>query len=65
MISESAKRLKDRIEKAIEDGVITPEEYDQIIHIASEDNVIDRHEQALLQQLQEMLADKSVRFGKK
>ncbi len=65
MISESAKRLKDSIEKAIEDGVITPEEYDQIIHIASEDNVIDRHEQALLQQLQEMLADKSVRFGKK
>ena len=65
MISESAKRLKDMIENAIEDGIITPEEYDQIIHIASEDNVIDRHEQALLQQLQEMLADKSVRFGKK
>ncbi len=65
MISDSAKRLKDRIEKAIDDGIITPEEYDQIIHIASEDNVIDRHEQALLQQLQEMLADKSVRFGKK
>ena len=65
MISDSAKRLKDRIEKATDDGIITPEEYDQIIHIASEDNVIDRHEQALLQQLQEMLADKSVRFGKK
>lgn len=65
MISESAQRLKIRIEKAIDDGIITPEEYDQIIQIASEDQIIDVHEKALLQQLQEMLANKTVRFGKK
>ena len=65
MISESAQRLKIMIEKAIDDGIITPEEYDQIIQIAGEDNIIDAHEKALLQQLQEMLADKSVKFRKK
>jgi hypothetical protein len=63
-ISESSLRLREMIEKAIEDHVITHEEYDKIIHIATEDGVIDRHEQALLSQLQQMIEDKMVRFGK-
>jgi len=46
MISESAQRLKVMIEKAIDDGIITPEEYDQILEIAGEDNIIDVHEKA-------------------
>lgn len=63
-ISPQAEQLREMIEKAIEDHVITREEYDRIIHLAIDDGIIDRHEQALLQQLQEMIADKSVKLVK-
>lgn len=63
-ISESAGRLRAMIEQAIDDHIITRDEYDKIIHIATEDGVIDKHEQALLQQLQSMIEDGSVRFGR-
>jgi tellurite resistance protein len=52
------------IEKAIEDHKITRDEYDKIINIATEDGYIDRHEQALLSELQQMIEDKQVKFGK-
>ena len=61
-ISESSIRLREAIEKAIEDHKITREEYDRIINIASEDGVIDNHEMALLRQLQKMIEEKEVRF---
>lgn len=64
-ISESSLHLRERIEKAISDEIITREEYDEIIHIALEDGVIDRHEQALLSELQQMIEDKVVKFAKK
>jgi hypothetical protein len=64
-VSESADRLKKMIEKAIEDHKITREEYDMILHIATEDDHIDKHEQLLLDQLQEMIENKSVRFAHK
>jgi tellurite resistance protein len=57
-------RLREIIEKAIEDHVITHQEYDMIIHIATEDGHIDQHEQALLTELQKMLQDGSVKFRK-
>ena len=60
-ISESADRLKKMIEKAIEDHEITRDEYDLILHIATEDGHIDRHEQSLLEQLQEMIENKMVK----
>lgn len=63
-ISESAIRLRKMIEKAIENHKITRDDYDKIIHIATEDGHIDRHEQALLSQLQQMIEDKEVRFVK-
>ncbi len=63
-ISESAGRLREMIERAIDDHVITRDEYDKIIHIATEDGHIDRHEQALLSQLQQMIEDGMVKFGK-
>lgn len=63
-ISESAHKLRDLIEKAIEDHIITPEEYDEILFLAEEDGHIDNHERALLRTLQEMIEDKSVRFAK-
>lgn len=61
-ISESAGRLKIMIEKAIEDHEITRSEMDEILNIASEDGYIDRHEQALLDQLQDMIESKMVKF---
>lgn len=64
-LSESSERLRKKILKAIEDHVITPDEYDQIIMIATEDGVIDAQEQALLSELQNMIEDGSVRFAKK
>ena len=61
-ISESARRLKIMIEKAIEDHRITRTEMDNIIAIATEDSHIDPHEQALLNQLQEMIENKVVKI---
>lgn len=61
-VSESSIRLRAIIEKAIEDHQITRDEYDKILNIATEDGYIDRHEQALLRELQQMIEDKHVRF---
>ena len=63
MLSESAQRLKEMIEKAIEDHKITRDEYDMIIHIATEDGHIDPQEQVLLQQLQEMIENGMVKWA--
>lgn len=63
-VSDSADKLRQMIEAAIDDHIITREEYDRIIHIATEDGHVDKHEQALLGQLQTMIEDGSVRFGK-
>lgn len=60
--SESARQLRKMIEKAIEDHKITRAEMDTILHIASEDGHIDPHEQALLNQLQDMIENKLVRY---
>ncbi|WP_297091756.1 hypothetical protein [uncultured Draconibacterium sp.] len=61
-VSASSIRLKAMIEKAIEDHKITREEYDKILNIAAEDGYIDRHEQALLGQLQQMIEERHVKF---
>jgi len=61
-ISSSAGKLKEMIIKAIDDHKLTREEYDMIIHLATEDGVIDRQEQILLEQLHDMIENKSVRF---
>ena len=60
--SESAVRLRKMIEKAIDDQKITRAEMDNILNIATEDGHIDSHEQALLNQLQEMIENKTVRY---
>lgn len=60
--SESAHRLREMIDKAIEDHKITRYEMDQILHIATEDSHIDKHEQALLDQLQDMIENKIVKI---
>lgn len=63
-VSESAHQLKRMIERAIEDHRISREEYDLILHIATEDGHIDKHEQILLDQLQEMIGNKSIKVVK-
>jgi len=60
--SESAGRLRTMIEKAIDDHKITRAEMDTILHIATEDGHIDPQEQALLNQLQEMIENKIVKY---
>ena len=60
-LSESAGRLKKMIEKAIDDHQITRLEMDTIMAIATEDGFIDSQEQALLDQLQEMIEHKVVK----
>jgi len=61
-ISESAGRLKEMIKKAIDDHKITRAEMDAILAIATEDGHIDPQEQALLNQLQEMIEDRTVKY---
>jgi hypothetical protein len=61
-LSEHAARLKKMINQAIEDHRLTRKEYEDIIHLANEDGVIDHQEQALLSQLQDMISDKSVKI---
>jgi tellurite resistance protein len=61
-LSESAGRLREMIEQAIEDHRITRKEMDLIIHIASEDGHIDRQEQSLLDQLNDMIDNREVKI---
>ena len=63
--NKTAEKLKSMIAKAIEDHVLTRDEYDLILHIASEDGHIDRQEQILLEQLQELIENKSIRIKAK
>jgi len=60
--SESSIRLREMIEKAIEDHELTRDEMDKIIHVATEDGHIDKQEQLLLEQLQELVENKSVKI---
>ncbi len=61
-LSSGARNLRATIEKAMEDHKITKTEYDEIIHQATEDGHIDRQEQALLKELQDMIAEKSIKI---
>jgi len=60
-LSESAERLKMMIERAIDDHKVTRAEMDQIMAVATEDGHVDRHEQALLDQLQDMIENGTVK----
>ncbi len=59
--SKSAEQLHALIVKAIEDHILTRDEYDEILELATEDGMIDPQEQALLDQLQEMIDNKTVK----
>lgn len=61
-LTKGAKDLRELIDKAMADHRITKAEYDMIIHQATEDGYIDPQEQALLRELQDMIADKSIKL---
>ncbi len=63
-LSKSAKNLRKVIEKAMEDHEISKDEYDMIIHQATEDGQIDQQERALLRELQDMIADRNIKIVK-
>ena len=58
---ETGGKLASMIKKAIEDGKQTNNEHAQILALAEEDGVIDSQERRLLNQLQEMLSNGSVK----
>jgi len=58
---KSGQKLADRIKKAIADLELTETEYQEILDVAHADGVIDAQEQKLLANLQEMLANGTVK----
>ena len=62
--TRSAAKLKKLIEKAIEDHKLTRAEMDEIINVAGADSHIDKHELALLDQLNQMIENKDVKITK-
>ena len=56
-LTKSGLELKELIEKAIKNCVITYSEYAEVMKMADKDGVIDDHEQRLLSQFQELSAN--------
>jgi len=63
-VTKSGQKLSSVIEKAIEDSVITVAEYEEIMLVANQEGVMDAHEKALLKELNGMIANKTIKFGK-
>ncbi len=61
MLTKSGKKLEEIIKKAIDDHVITNAEYEEIFELIHADSVIDAHERVLMQELNDLIADKSVK----
>ena len=60
-LTKSGLELKELIEKAIKNCVLTNGEYAEVMKMANQDGVIDDHEQRLLSQLQSLLANGSLK----
>lgn len=60
-VGKSGRKLAELIKHAIDDGKLTTAEYEQILHMADEDGHIDAHEKSLLRQLNNMIADGTVK----
>lgn len=57
---ETGGKLSELIKKAISDCELTQAEHNEILALASEDDVIDAQERALLAQLQDLIANGTV-----
>jgi len=58
---EADSKLAKMIKKAIFDCELTSSEHEAILALASEDSVVTKEEQALLQQLQNLLANQTIK----
>ena len=61
LVTSSGASLAEVIKRASDDHMITNSEYDEIMRLAHEDEVVDRHEQALLKELSAMIADGTIK----
>ncbi len=59
--NEPGRKLGEIIKKAIEDCELTHSEHQKIVAIAHSDHVIDPQEQQLLAQLQQMIAEGTIK----
>jgi len=64
IVTKKGQTLAEVIKKAIDDSVITFAEYEEITSVASEDGILDKHEKALLKELNALIANKTITFGK-
>ncbi len=60
-MSEPSNKLAEMIKKAISDLELSTSEYEAILAQAGADKVIDSNEKVLLKQLQEMLANGTIK----
>lgn len=58
---DTGSKLAEMIKRAIHDGKLTTTEHLQILALADQDGVLDPMEKKLLNQLQNMLDDRSVK----
>jgi len=63
-LTKAGLELKDVIENAIKDCIITNSEYEEIMEMANKDGIIDDYEQRLLNQLQGLLQNGTVKRAK-
>lgn len=61
MLTKSGQKLEEIIKRAIDDHVIKNSEYEEIIELMHADGVVDAHERVLMQELNDLIADKSVK----
>jgi len=61
MLTKSGRKLEEIIKKAIDDHIIKNSEYEEIIELVHADGVVDAHERVLMQELNDMIADKTVK----
>ena len=59
-VTKKGQKLADVIKKAIEDSMITITEYEEIMSVASDDGILDNHEKALLRELNNMIANRTL-----
>ncbi|MBW2370267.1 MAG: hypothetical protein JRH15_20545 [Deltaproteobacteria bacterium] len=63
-LTKAGLELKNVIEKAIKDCIITNSEYEEIMEMANKDGIVDDYEQRLLNQLQGLLQNGTVKRAK-
>ncbi len=61
MLTKSGRKLEEIIKKAIDDHVIKNSEYEEIIELVHADGVFDAHEKVLMKELNDLIADKTVK----